>query len=233
MIDPTLRMFLVGIASYLLGAVPTAVLISKRFFVFDIREKGSGNMGSTNAFRVLGWKWGIFVQVVDILKGYLAVVLIAHLMEGQQLPFTNRTPFEDITVVRLLAGASAVIGHIFSVFVKFKGGKGVNTAAGMLIGIAPVEVALAVAVFAVAVTLSGYISLGSILAAIMIPSAMAIRYNYFNVNIYGYHTLVWFSIGVSLLVIYMHRTNIARLLSGTENKFEKLQIFKKNYKSEQ
>jgi glycerol-3-phosphate acyltransferase PlsY len=155
------------------------------------------------------------------------VIVVAHLMEGQQLPFTNRTPFEDITVVRLMAGACAVIGHIFSVFVGFKGGKGVNTAAGMLIGVAPVEVAIAFGVFAIAVTLSGYISLGSILAAIILPGAMAFRYNVAGVNIDGYHTLIWFSIAISLLVIYMHRTNIRRLLSGTENRMHKLQIFKK------
>ncbi|MBL7997633.1 MAG: glycerol-3-phosphate 1-O-acyltransferase PlsY [Candidatus Kapabacteria bacterium] len=219
-------MFIIAIASYLIGSIPTAVIISKQFFGFDIREQGSGNMGSTNAFRVLGWKWGAFVQVVDILKGLVAVTLIAHLMQDQQLPFTNRTPFADFTVVRILAGSCAVVGHIFSVFVGFKGGKGVNTAAGMLIGIAPIEVGIAFAAFAIAVTLSGYISLGSICAAIMIPGAMAIRYNIFDVNIYGYHTLIWFSICVSLLVIYMHRANIRRLLAGTENRFTNLQIFK-------
>jgi acyl phosphate:glycerol-3-phosphate acyltransferase len=227
MIDPTLRMILIAVISYLIGSIPTAVIISKRIFGFDIRTQGSGNMGSTNAFRVLGWKWGLTVQIVDILKGLIPVLVIAHLMEGQQLPFTNKTPFDDITVVRLMAGSCAVIGHIFSVFVGFKGGKGVNTAAGMLVGLAPVEVGLAVLVFAIAVTLSGYISLGSILAAVMLPSAMAIRFNLFHVSIYGYHTLIWFSICISLLVIYMHRSNIKRLLEGTENKFPKLQIFKK------
>lgn len=227
MVDPTLRMILIGVCSYLLGAIPTAVIVSKKFFGFDIREQGSGNMGSTNAFRVLGWKWGVFVQIADILKGLLAVTVIAHLMEGQQLPFTNRTPFENITVVRLMAGSAAIIGHIFSVFVGFKGGKGVNTTTGMLIGIAPIEIGIAVLFFAIAVTLSGYISLGSIVAAIILPSAMAIRYNVFGVSITGYHTLIWFSICISLLVIYMHRSNIKRLLSGTENKFTKLQIFKR------
>jgi glycerol-3-phosphate acyltransferase PlsY len=227
MIDPTFRLILIGIASYLVGSFPTAVIISKRFFGFDIRTKGSGNMGSTNAFRLLGWKWGLTVQVVDILKGLIAVLFISHLMEGRALPFTNRTPFEDYTVVKLIAGASAVLGHIFSVFVGFKGGKGVNTAAGMLIGIAPVEVAIAAGVFCIAVILSGYISLGSILAAVIIPSAMAFRYNVFGAEINGYHTLIWFSISVSLLVIYMHRGNIRRLLEGTERKMTGLQILRR------
>ncbi|RMF34730.1 MAG: acyl-phosphate glycerol 3-phosphate acyltransferase, partial [Chlorobiota bacterium] len=127
--DSPLRLIVVAVVSYLLGSFPTAVVVSRLFFGFDIRTRGSGNMGSTNAFRVLGWKWGLVVQVVDVLKGLLAVTVVAHLMVGQALPFTNRTPFEDITVVRLLAGTSAVIGHIFSIFVGFRGGKGVNTAA--------------------------------------------------------------------------------------------------------
>ncbi len=227
MIDPTLRLIFIGLLSYLIGSIPTAVIVSKRFFGFDIRTKGSGNMGSTNAFRMLGWKWGIFVQVVDIAKGLAAVVFVSHLMEGHHLPFTNRTPFEDITVVKIIAGASAVLGHIFSVFVGFKGGKGVNTAAGMLIGIAPIEVSIAAGVFILAVMLSGYISLGSILAAIILPGAMAFRYNVFGATIDGYHTLIWFSISISALVIYMHRSNIKRLLSGTENKMTKWQVLRR------
>ncbi len=227
MIDPTLRLIAIGVLSYLIGSIPTAVWVSRAVFGFDIRTKGSGNMGSTNAFRILGSKWGIFVQVIDILKGLVAVAFVAHLMEGHQLPFTNRTPFEDITVVKVIAGASAVLGHIFSIFVGFKGGKGVNTATGMLIGIAPVEVGVAVVVFALAVMFSGYISLGSILAAIVLPSTMAFRYNVFGAQISGYHTLIWFSVAVSVLVITMHRSNIRRLLSGTESKMTKWQILRR------
>lgn len=228
MIDPTFRLILIGLASYLVGSFPTAVLISKRFFGFDIRTKGSGNMGSSNAFRLLGWKWGVVVQVIDILKGTFAVLVVSHLMEGHTLPFTNRTPFEDYTVVKLIAGASVVLGHIFSIFVGFKGGKGVNTATGMLIGIAPIEVSIAFGVFWLAVMVSGYISLGSILAAIIIPSVMAFRYNVFGAEISGYHTLIWFSIGMSLLVIYMHRSNIQRLLHGTERKMTQWQILRRH-----
>jgi glycerol-3-phosphate acyltransferase PlsY len=183
-------------------------------------------MGSTNAFRVLGWKWGLLVQVVDVLKGVAAVTLVAQLMTDHVLPFTNYTPFEDITVVRLIAGTAAVIGHIFSVFVGFRGGKGVNTAAGMLIGIAPVEIAIAVGVFLLAVMLSGYISLGSISAAIVFPSAMLVRHNICGVDINGYDVLIWFSVAVSLLVIYAHRSNIKRLLEGREHRFEKLWLIR-------
>ncbi len=223
--DPIVRLLIIIALSYLAGSIPTAVIISKLFFGFDIRERGSGNMGSTNAFRVLGVKWGIIVQVVDILKGVLAVVVISHLFTGA-MPFVNRTPFEDITVLRLIAGASAVLGHIFSAFVKFRGGKGINTATGMLIAIAPVDVGIALICFLIVVFASGYISLGSIVAAITIPTAMCVRYNILHVNIAGYHTMIFFCIGIALLVIYTHRTNIKRLISGNESRFAKLQLFK-------
>lgn len=224
--DPIVRLIVVTVLSYLLGSIPTAVLISKKFFGFDIREKGSGNMGSTNAYRVLGMKWGIIVQIVDILKGVVAVTVVAFLFHGEEIPFPNNTPFEDMTLVRIICGSSAVIGHVWSVFVQFKGGKGINTAAGMLLGIAPVEVAIIVGIFLLTVAFSGYISLGSIAAAIALPTTMIARYNIFGVNIEGYHTIVWFLVALSLFVLYTHRTNITRLLSGTENRFPKLQLFR-------
>lgn len=223
--EPLVRLIIIAVLAYLLGAFPTAVVISKRFFGFDIRTKGSGNMGSTNAFRVLGVKWGIVVQVIDILKGVIAVVVISHFFEGQ-IPFENTTPFADQTVVQIIAGVCAVIGHIFSAFVGFRGGKGINTAAGMLLGIAPVEVAVIFGLFLLTVSLSGYISLGSIVAAIGLPTTMLVRYNILDVEIQGYHTLIFFFIGLSLLVIYTHRSNIKRLLSGTENRFQNMWLLR-------
>lgn len=216
---------LIAILSYLLGSIPTGVLVSKYFFGFDIRKKGSGNMGSTNAFRTLGWKWGLFVQIVDILKGYLAVALIAAYL-GKGITIPNATMFEDLTLIKILAGIAAVSGHIWSVFVGFKGGKGVNTAAGMLIGLLPVDVAVAAVLFIIAVIFSGYISLGSIVAAFGIPGSMLVRYNILGADIPGYGILIYFSIGLMLLVLYTHRTNIKRLLKGNENKFSKLQLIK-------
>jgi glycerol-3-phosphate acyltransferase PlsY len=228
--DPIVRLLIVSALSFLAGSLPTGVIISRRFFGFDIRERGSKNMGSTNVFRVLGVKWGIIVQVVDILKGVLAVTVIAYLFHGEQIPFPNYTPFQDMTLVRVICGIAAVMGHIWSPWVGFKGGKGINTAAGMLLGVAPVEVAVIVSIFILTVGISGYISLGSILAAIALPTTMAVRYNIFRVDIEGYHTIVFLLIGLSLLVIYAHRQNIQRLAHGNENKFENLRlanIFKK------
>ncbi|HRP01480.1 MAG TPA: glycerol-3-phosphate 1-O-acyltransferase PlsY [Candidatus Kapabacteria bacterium] len=220
---------LIAIISYLLGSVPTAVIISKLFYKSDIREQGSGNMGSTNTYRVLGVKWGIFVQVVDILKGYLAVTLIATTL-GAGLIIPNATSFEDITLLKIMAGISAIIGHIFPVFAGFRGGKGINTATGMLLGLVPTDVLIAFALFAIALLSSGYVSLGSIVAAFTIPGSLMLRYNVFGADIPGYHILVYFSLSILVLVLFTHRTNIKRILSGTENKFQKLQIVKLKFK---
>lgn len=222
--DPNIRLVIVAILSFLAGSFPSAVIISRRFFGFDIRERGSGNMGSTNAFRVLGVKWGIVVQLLDILKGVLAVTVIAYFFHGETIPFPNYTPFQDITLVRVICGIAAVMGHIWSPWVGFKGGKGINTAAGMLLGVAPVEVAVILGIFIITVGISGYVSLGSILAAMALPMTMFVRFNVFKVNIEGYHTIVLMLVGLSLLVIYAHRQNIERLLAGNENKFENLRL---------
>lgn len=223
--EAILKILIVSLFSYLLGSFPTAVIISKRFFGFDIREKGSGNMGSTNAFRVLGWKWGLTVQIVDILKGVLAVVVIAPAI-ANGISFPNTTGFENITIVQIIAGISAILGHVFSVFVGFRGGKGINTAAGMMVAILPVDVSIALGIFILAVIFSGYISLGSIAAAFTLPSSLIVRYNLFHVNIPNYEILVYFSFLITLLVIYTHRSNIKRLLKGQENRFKNLHLIR-------
>jgi glycerol-3-phosphate acyltransferase PlsY len=223
--EPTLKLISIIVLSYLIGSIPSALLISKKKFGIDIRERGSGNMGSTNAIRVLGWKWGLLVQGADIAKGIIAVVVIANLF-GQGIKIGSGEWFEYITVVRSIAGISAVAGHIWSVFANFRGGKGINTAAGMLIGIAPIDVSVSIGIFIIAVLLSGYISLGSITGAAAIPLSMIFRYNILNDYIPGYHVLVYFCIGLAALLIFAHRTNIKRLILGTENRFSKLQVIK-------
>jgi len=224
--DPTLRLVIIIIQSYLIGAIPNALIIGKRFFGIDVRTEGSGNMGSTNVFRTLGWKAGVVVQVLDIAKGLVAVLLVAYFFDST-MPFVNRTPFEDETVVRVIAGISAVLGHMWSPFAGFKGGKGMNTSFGLLIAVAPVEVSVGLGIFLLILFASGYVSLGSIAAAVIIPSTMAFRYNVLGVSIEGYHTLVFFLISLSVLVIYAHRSNVMRLLAGTESRFQKLMLFKR------
>lgn len=220
-----LSLILLIIASYIVGAVPFAFLIGKYFKGIDIRKIGSGNLGSTNAFRTLGIPYGILVQLLDIAKGLIVVLLLSH-MFYHNLPFKNVTPFDDITLVKIIAGVSAVIGHTFSVFVGFRGGKGINTALGMLLSLSPVDVSISAGFFIVILLSSGYVSLGSIAASFLFPLVMFIRENIFKVEIYGYKTLIFFSIAVSVFLIYNHRANIKRLLTGKENRFDNLWIIR-------
>lgn len=225
-----MQLAFIMVAAYLVGSVPTAVLISKWFFGMDIRQKGSGNMGSTNTFRILGWKAGLAVQLIDVAKGIVAVMIARAVFNGN-LPFPNMTPFEDITVVSVIAGISAVIGHVCPVFGGFRGGKGINTALGMLIAVTPVEVAIAIGIFLLVLLTSGYVSLGSMIAAASLPTTMVVRHNILGVDIQGYNTLIFFVIGLAGFLIFTHRANIRRLLEGRENRFTKLWLFRKGSKS--
>ena len=203
--------------SYLVGSIPTSIIVSKLTKGIDIRDFGSGNAGGTNVMRVLGWKQGVFVIILDALKGVLAVIVIARLHYGS-MPFTNLTPFDDFTLIQIIAGIAAVIGHIWTVFAGFKGGKGIATALGMLLMITTVDMLIAVGVFILVVSVSRYVSLGSIIGAIAVPLTLIVRENVFNVKIPNYGTLLPFVILVSLIVIFTHRKNMARLIIGNEHK---------------
>lgn len=205
------------ILSYLIGSIPTSIIISRAAKGIDIREHGSGNAGGTNVMRVLGWKHGTLVILLDALKGVLAVVIVARLHYGS-MPFENATPFDDFTLVQIIAGISAVIGHIWTVFAGFKGGKGIATALGMLLMIVTVDMLIAIGVFLLVVTFSRYVSLGSLAGAVAVPLTLIVRENVFHVDIPNYHTLLPFLILLSLLVIFTHRKNVVRLLNGSENK---------------
>ncbi|GAB4297567.1 MAG: glycerol-3-phosphate 1-O-acyltransferase PlsY [Ignavibacteriaceae bacterium] len=205
------------ILSYLVGSIPTSIIVSKCVRGIDIREHGSGNAGGTNVMRVLGWKHGLLVILLDALKGVIAVVLVARLHYGS-FPFQNATPFDDFTLVQIIAGVSAVIGHIWTIFAGFKGGKGIATALGMLLMIITVDMLVAIGVFVIVVSISRYVSLGSVVSAIVVPLTLVIRENIFHVDIPGYNTLLPFVTGVALLVIFTHRKNLVRLINGNENK---------------
>ncbi|MCZ7601735.1 MAG: glycerol-3-phosphate 1-O-acyltransferase PlsY [Melioribacteraceae bacterium] len=212
-----LNLLIIVILSYLVGSIPTGILITKAVKGIDIRQHGSGNAGGTNVFRILGWKYGVLTILLDALKGAVAVILIARLYLGD-FPFPNATPFDDFTLVQIFAGLFAVIGHIWTIFASFKGGKGIATSLGFLIAIITIDMLLALAVFFVVVTISRYVSLGSILAAISVPLILIVRENIFHVDIQGYHTILPFAIFIALLVIYTHRANLGRLLKGNENR---------------
>ena len=214
---------IITVLSYLIGSIPTAIIVARRVRGIDIRQYGSGNAGGTNVFRVLGWKAGVFVILVDMAKGLFATVVLARLMYGP-IPFPNRTPFDDFTVVQIIAGCAAILGHVWTLFAGFKGGKGIATAGGMLIGVAPVEVAVSAGVFALVLVLFHYVSLGSLSAAVTFPLTMFLRENVFMVDIAGYHTLIFFAIGIASLIVFTHRSNIGRLIAGTENRIASLRL---------
>jgi glycerol-3-phosphate acyltransferase PlsY len=188
------------LASYLLGAVPTSYLAGRLFRGIDLRDHGSRNLGATNLYRVLGWRYAIPVGLFDAAKGLIPVTL-----------FAPRASASDLFA--LVCGLTAVLGHAFSVFVGFKGGKGVATAAGVMLGLAPIALAVATAVWAVLVFTTGYVSLGSIAAAAVFPVAVML----FDPP--AEPGMLWLDIAVAAAIIWFHRSNIQRLLKGTENRF--------------
>lgn len=215
------NMVIVVLLSYIVGSIPTSVMLSKWMHGFDIREKGSGNAGGTNVFRVLGWKSGVFVILMDAVKGVVATVFVARLFWDPTLPFYNRTPFDDFTIIQMICGGAAIIGHVWTVFAGFRGGKGIATGAGMLLGVAPTEFIVSILVFVVVFFAFRYVSLGSIMAAIAFPLSLIVRHNILFDEVNSYKTLIFFSTGVALFLIYSHRANIKRLLEGTEKKISK------------
>ena len=205
------------ILAYLLGAFPTAVLLSRGFWKTDIRKHGSGNAGATNTWRVLGWKAGLPVLLLDAAKGALAAGLIPLLRMG--------TVPVDVGTLRVLSGLAAVLGHVFPVYTGFRGGKGVATAAGMLLVVAPVPVAIAAGVFALLLITSGRVSVGSILAAWTIPISVCLLPQ--SLQAERSPALVALAFVLAAFITITHRTNIVRLLSGTERVFKSLQLWRR------
>ena len=199
--------FLLIILAYLIGSIPTAVWVSRRFFGIDIRDYGSGNAGATNTFRVLGSKWGTVVMVVDMVKGIIATslwsLLSFYTSHDHELARTN---------FMIGLGLASVIGHIFPIWAGFKGGKGVATLFGMAIAIQPAVALSCVCVFLLVFFLTRFVSLSSILAGI----AFAV----FILYIFDEHEVLYraFAIAVALMIILTHQKNINRLIRGTESK---------------
>ncbi len=202
-----MKELIVIICAYFIGSIPSALIISKRFFGIDIRDYGSGNMGATNTFRVLGSKYGTIVMICDILKGVCAVALYNFL--PYYLQHTNS--FER-TNLMIGLGLAAVLGHVFPIWANFKGGKGVATLFGMLLAIQPIVAITCVAVFVFVLYLTRFVSLSSILAALMLPICVLWIWNEHEV-LYRVFALI-----VALLVIVTHQKNIGRLLRGVESR---------------
>ncbi|HEX4876469.1 MAG TPA: glycerol-3-phosphate 1-O-acyltransferase PlsY [Chitinophagaceae bacterium] len=197
--------FLLIILAYLIGSVPTSVWVSKFFFDIDIRDYGSGNAGATNTYRVLGPKWGTIVMVTDMLKGVIAVKLALLLPEYAD---------SEVNLQNLQTGLglAAVIGHIFPIWADFRGGKGVATLFGLVLGISPWTALSCVGIFMLVLYLTRFVSLSSILASIAFPIFILVIFNVDN-PVYRI-----FAIAVALMVLLTHQKNIGRLLRGNESK---------------
>ncbi|MFT6849523.1 MAG: glycerol-3-phosphate acyltransferase PlsY [Sphingobacteriales bacterium] len=199
------------IVAYLLGSMPTSVIIGKKFYGIDIREYGSGNAGATNTFRILGKKAGIPVLIIDILKGFSATSLVLFITT--LVPST-----EQFVNTQLAYGIAAILGHLFPVFAGFRGGKGIATLLGMVLAVHPPAAGICILIFIVILLITKYVSLGSILGSVAFPFLI----------VFVYHTtiksLIIFGIAIAILVILTHQKNIERLLRGEESKAN---LFKK------
>ncbi len=216
-------LLLVIALSYLLGAIPFSLVVARSMGV-DLRQHGSGNAGATNAFRVLGASPGLLVFLLDFGKGLAAVLLVSRLADADALAATDllgSRPELAQAWTMTIAGTAAMVGHVFTVwgrlfFGSFKGGKGVATGAGMLVGLAPVAVGLAAVVFGVVMALTRYVSLGSILAALSLP--VTLLGLHFGLGVRSAPPVWIFATVVPAFIVWTHRANVRRLLDGTESK---------------
>lgn len=190
--------FCLIILSYFFGAIPSGVWIGKIFKNIDVRNYGSKNSGATNSYRVLGAKLGIAVLIIDVLKGFIPLYIASKF----------NLKYNDLVILGLVA----ILAHTFSCFISFKGGKGVATSLGVFLFLAPVITLILLVIFILVVYFTKYISLGSITAAFLLPI-----FTFFTHRDTYLFTL---SVVIAIFVIYRHKTNISRLLSGTENKFK-------------
>ncbi len=193
------------VIAYFIGSIPTALWVSKTFFNFDIRDYGSGNSGATNTYRVLGAKWGTFVMIVDMIKAIVAVKLVFF------LPYAFENDLYLVNM-QLGLGLATVVGHIFPVWANFRGGKGVASLFGMVLGIQPNVALCCVGIFILVLYLTRWVSLSSILASVAFPVFILVIFNEPE------HLYRVFAITVAMLVLLTHQKNITRILKGRESK---------------
>jgi glycerol-3-phosphate acyltransferase PlsY len=224
---PVLAYIVVAVAAYLLGSIPTGFLVAKAKGI-DIRAVGSGNIGATNAMRVLGKPAGIFVLLMDAFKGFIACCLggfisiyffnqlnvsgIHSITDSESNSFDEA--FNSLAYFPIIAGIFAVLGHNYTCWLKFKGGKGIATTAGVYLALAPGALGIALAVFILTILVTRYVSVGSIVAAIALPTVVWILQPH---NLF----LAIVTTALSALAIYKHKSNIQRLMAGTENRLGK------------
>ena len=203
------------IISYLVGSISGSIILGKLKGV-DIRNLGSGNAGGTNAFRTQGLVFAFGVIIIDVLKGYISAKYISDLM------LFNAEFLGNAELNLLLCGLAAVVGHVYPIYHGFKGGKGAGAGMGMLLALDPSSVGIALLHWILVLILTGYVGLGTMIAASSIPIYLFISESYFN---FVYFPML--SIGLALFIIFTHRSNIIRMKNGNENQFEKIMILKR------
>lgn len=203
-----ISLIIIIVLSYLVGSIPTSIIMSKLFRSIDIRDHGSGNAGATNAFRVLGWKIGSVVMLVDVGKGVFATLIISTL----RLDAIGLQP----EVIKIIAGLMAVLGHIWTIFAGFRGGKGVGTGAGMLIALYPLAALICFLIFTTVLLTVRIVSISSMTAATSLPIVLWLLKSFCNYPVSD--ILLYFSIFIAMLIIFTHRSNIKRLLKGEEKR---------------
>jgi glycerol-3-phosphate acyltransferase PlsY len=203
--------FLVFLIGYAFGSLPTGYIAGKLAGI-DVRKHGSGNIGATNVLRVLGKPWGLTVFFVDALKGFIAVRIVLEIVSR------NATAANYAEFFAILAAAACVIGHSFPVWLRFKGGKGVATSVGSIFGVMPIAAITIFLVWLVVFLTTRYVSLASVIGAIALPITVAVL-----VRLKMTHgmVLLYFSIAMAALVVWRHRSNMVRLLNGTEPRFSR------------
>lgn len=199
--------FLAVVAAYLLGSIPTAVWYGLRFYGVDVRQHGSGNAGATNTFRVLGKRAGTVVLLIDILKGIAATMLAFALIA------TGAIRSVDLVEYKLLLGVVAIIGHVFPLYMRFKGGKGVATLLGLVISVQPMVAFLCVVIFIIVLTLSKFVSLSSLIATLAFPVLLLLQPFKTDEPL-----LVGFGFLMFVVLAITHKKNIVRLIKGNENR---------------
>ncbi len=203
------------ILSYLLGSI-SGSLIAGKIKGVDIRKMGSGNAGGTNAFRTQGAGFALGVILIDIAKGLIATVYVALMT----IPFISDSGTANTDILMILCGIAAVVGHVYPIYFGFKGGKGGGAAIGVLLAIAPKILLIAVIIWIINLILTGYVGLGTMIAAVSIPAMnlfLPVSNSYF----------AYFAFPLAAFIIYTHRSNIKRMLEGNENRFEKAMILRR------
>ncbi len=205
---------IIAVVAYLLGSIPTGYLAGVAKGI-DVRTVGSGNIGATNVFRILGKTAGIIVLVVDGLKGWVSVAILPELVYGRffSTPWSDQAAESEY--LRIIAGLSVILGHNYTCWLKFKGGKGIATSAGVLAALIPVTFIIGLSTWIVICVITRYVSVASITAAVVLPFATwAVRF----MGVHYSHRMVIVATLMSTLAIYKHKANISRLMNGTENK---------------